>query len=308
MQITFEQAYNQYLNYIDIKQKTQSKNSLKDKFKNHILPYFSQYNIFDIKEVDYINFQSVINSRNLSYNTKKNIHFLLSGFFNYCMIYYNLSENIISKVGCFKRKNVKTLDYDFYTYKEFNKFIKYVSDDVYKQFFNLMFYTGTRPGEAMALKFSDLYYCYIDINKTIDEHGSREIGTPKTLTSYRKIAIDKVLYKSLLNLKKYYQKKYNDYSFDYFIFGGKKPLAPTTINRRKESACNLAGIRKIKLHEFRHSHATLLLDRKIMINEISKRLGHSDVSTTLNIYTHTSLIQEKRVIKTLNFLRLFKIF
>lgn len=307
MQITFEEAYNQYLKYVDIKQKNQSKNSLKEKFKNHILPYFKDFNIYDIKEIDYINFQSYIENKGLSFNTKRNIHFLISGFFNYCIIYFNLPKNVVSRVGCFKNNSLKK-EAQFYSLKEFNKFIKYINEEIYKQFFILMFFTGTRPGEAMALKFSDLSKFSININKTINSHGTRDIGTPKTLTSYRKISIDKKLYFNLLKLKKYYQNKYNNYNYDYFIFGGMKPLSPTSINRRKEKACQLSGIKKIKLHEFRHSHATLLLNKKILVHEISKRLGHSNVSTTLDIYTHSDFRQEKRVIKTLNFIRLFKTF
>ena len=94
---------------------------------------------------------------------------------------------------------------------------------------------------------------------------------------------------------------------DYFVFGGPKPLAPTTINRYKKKACSKAKIRPITLHQFRHSHATLLLNNGIVLHEISKRLGHSKTSTTLDIYTHSSLTQEKRVLKTLNSLR-FSIF
>jgi integrase len=88
-----------------------------------------------------------------------------------------------------------------------------------------------------------------------------------------------------------------------FIFGGIKPLSPTTINRRKLEACEKANIRPITLHQFRHSHATLLLQKGIMINEVSRRLGHSKTSTTLDIYSHTDLTQEKRVLNTLNSLR-----
>lgn len=126
--------------------------------------------------------------------------------------------------------------------------------------------------------------------------------------SYRKIKIDKKLYKDLIKLKKYYIKKYNIKNYDYFLFGGLKPLAPTTINRYKEKACNKANLRKIKLHEFRHSHTSLLINNNILIHEISKRLGHSDISITLNTYTHAEKKQEKRVIKTLNRLRLFQPF
>lgn len=136
----------------------------------------------------------------------------------------------------------------------------------------------------------------------MNEHGKREISTPKTVSSIRKIRIDKKLEKDLLNLKNIYKKKYpiND---DLFIFGGEKPLSPTTINRYKQKACDKSGVRPITLHQFRHSHATLLLDKGIMINEVSRRLGHSKTSTTLDIYSHTDLTQEKRVLDTLNSLR-----
>ena len=80
-------------------------------------------------------------------------------------------------------------------------------------------------------------------------------------------------------------------------------MAPTTINRYKINACKKANLRSITLHQFRHSHATLLLQNGIIINEISRRLGHSNPSITLNVYTHTDLSQEKRVSTTLNSLR-----
>ena len=308
MKLLFSEAYDQYLIYIENRLKIQSKESIRYKFKDIILPYFKDYNIYEIKEIDYIKFQNYINNKNYSYNYKKNIHFVISGFLNYCIKFLGLKENIAKKVGCFKKLNERRKEQDFYTFKEFKHFIKYFDNEIYKQFFILMFFTGTRPGEAMALKFSDLYKYYIDINKTIDEHGTREIGTPKSINSYRQIKIDKKLYKDLIKLKKYYMQKYNMENYDYFLFGGLKPLAPTTINRYKEKACKKANLRKIKLHEFRHSHATLLLNKKIIINEISKRLGHSDVSITLNTYTHTSEEQEKRVIKTLSLIRLFQNF
>lgn len=69
-------------------------------------------------------------------------------------------------------------------------------------------------------------------------------------------------------------------------------------------ACSKANIRTITLHQFRHSHATLLVNEGIPINDVSKRLGHSKISTTLDIYVHCNLEQEKRVLSTLNSLRL----
>lgn len=144
----------------------------------------------------------------------------------------------------------------------------------------------------MALKFKDITNGYIIISKTIESHGKRQIGTPKTYSSNRKVNIDFVLERDLLKLKKLYSTDNNSYD-DLFVFGGSKPLSPTTINRYKFNACKKANIRSITLHQFRHSHATLLLQKGIVINEVSKRLGHSKVSTTLDVYTHTDSTQEK---------------
>lgn len=313
MYLSFIDAYNNYLKYAEIKQKFQSVNVLKENFKNHILPYWENYNIYEITETDYFNWQYLLNSKGLSFNYKKKLHYLMSSFFNYCIMFFNLKKNVAKEVGCFNKNIDFKVNHNFYTYKEFHKFIKYVNNEVYKQFFIFMFFVGTRPGEAMALKFSDLNDNIIFINKTISEKidkntNHRYIGTPKTLSSYRKIHIDKKLYKDLIKLKNYYEKKYNNKNFDYYIFGGIKPLAPTSIRRYMKNASIKANVKYIKIHELRHSHASLLFKNKIPIMEISKRLGHCNVSTTLNTYTHIDVIEEKRVIKTLSNLRFFSLF
>ena len=298
----FEEAYKNYLIYASKQHKKQSFDTLKYKFELRVLPFFKKYNIEDIKSNDILSWEDYISAFNFSNNYNSSLYYILSGFFEYCSLFYGFDKTIISKVGNFKKKYEENKK-DFYNLKEFNLFIKNLNDSVYKQFFNLMFFTGTRPGEAMALKFSDIKDDYVFISKTMSEHGKREIDTPKTISSIRKIRIDKVLKNDLLSLKKYYEKVYNKSDFDYFVFGGIKPLSPSTINRRKIDACKKANLRSITLHQFRHSHATLLLHNGIIINEISRRLGHSNPSITLNIYTHTYLSQEKRVSATLNSLR-----
>lgn len=300
----WKEAYKEYLKYVDIKYKPQTKRSLIERFDSKINPYFKDFNIYKIKEVDYLNWQIKIEKNNYSNNYKKNLHYLMTGFFEYLIKYFNVKKNIPKIVGNFKLENEQKI-YNTYNIKQFKKFIKCFDNEVYKQFFNLMFFTGTRPGEAMALRFSDLKNNIIYIKRDIDEHGNRTESSVKTKSSIRKIAIDKKLKHDILNLKKIYLKKYKYYNEDFYIFGGIKPLAPTTINRYKIKACNKANLKPIKLHEFRHSHATLLIEKGMMINEVSRRLGHSNTSITLNIYSHARKEHEKKVIKTLNFLRLF---
>ena len=79
-----------------------------------------------------------------------------------------------------------------------------------------MFFAGTRPSEAMALKFSDLKGNYISINKNIQRHGKREFDTPKTSSSVRDIALDRRMIHDLLYLKRYYENLYGK-NIDYFI-------------------------------------------------------------------------------------------
>ena len=295
----FLDVYNEYLLYAKKKQKEQSFASLKYKFNSHILPFFQDMYLEDISSKNILCWEEHILSLKFSNNYNKNLYYILSGFFEYCHIFYDFDKKIISNIGSFKKKYEENKK-DFYNYKEFKRFIRCVDDEIFKQFFCLLFYTGVRPGEAMALKFKDIKNGCLTINKTINSHGHREIGTTKTNSSNRSIRINDFLEKDLLKLKRFYV---SDLSDDLFVFGGQKPLSPTTINRHKLKACEKANIRPITLHQFRNSHATLLLQNGIMINEVSKRLGHSKVSTTLDIYSHTDLTQEKRVLCTLNSIR-----
>ncbi len=300
-EILFSSAYSEYEVFKEKKVKPQTFKTFKYNFSSNILSFFKDYNIYDINEKVIYKWQDEIEKKDFSNNHNKNLFIMLKNFLEYCHHKYNLDLSFMLEVAPFKKK-IEQNQQDHYTLKEFNQFIKYVDDEVYKQFFIFMFYTGTRPGEAMALRFSDLKGKYISINKTMDEHGKRDIGTPKSLSSYREIVIDKKLNKSLLDLKKAYIKEYQKEE-DYFIFGGLKALSPTTINRRKLEACERANLRPITLHEFRHSHATLLMNNKIQWHVISNRLGHSSTKITIDTYTHANAEQEKRVETTLNSMR-----
>jgi integrase len=221
---------------------------------------------------------------------------------DFCCTFYDLPENVVKKVPNFKKDFIQK-KIDFYSYDEFKRFIFFVDDIVYKRFFEIMFYCGTRPGETLALKFSDLSYRCLSISKTLTSKGGVSLDTPKNISSVRDIPIDKTLYNDLIKLKKYYTKLFGSCNDDYFICGGLNHLSPTTCTRRKNLACKRANLRCITLHQFRHSHATLLCSSGVPINVVSKRLGHSNLSTTTDVYIHCSLEHEKRVVTTLNSLR-----
>lgn len=149
-----------------------------------------------------------------------------------------------------------------------------------------MYFYGTRPGECKALRFIDLDGLKIHIRHSLNSKGKRELDTPKNRSSVRTIKISLLTRFRIMRLKKYYKKKYGYFKNDFYIFGGTKSLAPTTIDRYKKDACINAKMKPIKQHEFRHSYATRMISKGKPINKVSKSMGHSRITTTLDTYTH----------------------
>ena len=285
--ITFQELYDIFIKQ---KEQTMSLNSyqtVKTRYELHILPFFKDYRLSKITNTTYIEWKSMILKTNLAYRTRNNLHVCMVNILNYAMDFYNLERNIASKVGGFSKKDF-IQKINFWTYEEFTTFISYVNDIVYNTYFTLLYATGMRKGESLALQWTDIKEDCIDITKSLSKeriNKKRIITTPKTKSSIRKIKIDKHTQECLSKLKEYYSKVIN-FNENWYIFGGIEPLAYTTLENHFKKYCKLANVKKIKLHEFRHSHATLLLSKNIPISVISKRLGHSNIEMTLKVYSH----------------------
>lgn len=302
--ITFNDAMPQYIDYIKLKTKnsTYEKNiKLIDKY---ILNYFKEKNIYDLNLKDIIDWQNYINTFSFSYNYKSNLFYNLSGFLDYCVLFFNLQRNVAKIFGNFKNNDVISDTGNIWTLEEFNQFIKYVDDIVFRTVFDVLYFTGLRKGEVLGLKWKDIYFDIraLNVNKQLTKKGT--ITTPKTKKSNRIIYLDDFLINELLVLKEYYIQKYNFFNDNYFVFGYEKYISFTTLKRKKDFYCSKANVRQIKIHEFRHSHAVLLYQNNIPIIDIKNRLGHENMSTTTDTYLKNLPRYEKRVINTLNSLRL----
>ena len=304
MNITFNDAIYNYLNYIKIKSKNSSYRCIKNRIINHILPYVKEYNIYDFKAKDYLQWQININKLNYKFKYKSTLHTCFVTLLNFCITFYDLNTNVASKVGNFKNNDIENNGM-IWTIEEFKKFINVISDTVHKVFFKFLFFTGCRLGEALALTFNDIDFDKktLTINKTATrffENNKRVLNNPKSKSSIRTISINTNLITELLRLKQYYKKIYKNFNNNYFVFGGLDPIPFTTITRYKNIYCELANVKQIKIHEFRHSHACLLFQNNVPIDEISYRLGHSKISMTMDIYLKYLPKKEKRVLETLN--------
>ena len=162
-----------------------------------------------------------------------------------------------------------------------------------------------RKGEALALKWSDIDFVNqtISINKTlsIGEHNSLIIGTPKTKASYRTIQIDDKTIHYLKEWRKKQRKElfkigFNALSNDQLLFSNKnnEPLRPWLVQFWNRSVAKDTGIKYITVHGFRHTHASLLFEAGTPMQDVKERLGHSDINTTMNIYTHVTKSEQKK--------------
>ena len=260
---------------------------------NTIIPFFKIRMIEDIDEIDCRDFKVYINRLSYSINRKNRVIHLFKNIFLYANDYYGVSSNPTVLMKTFNRKfeeaiNKKNIENSIWTVDEFNEFIKYVYDERYKALFITLFFTGLRLGEALALTFNDLYPNHLSITKSQTkkcENGKYAIKAPKNVSSIRDVSINQALYNYLLTIKRK-QEKEVDYNPSWFIFWGKDPLSRTSIERIKNNAVKEAKVKKIRIHDFRHSHASNLIGEGMDIVAVSKRLGHSTVEMTLSVYTH----------------------
>lgn len=300
--MTFNDLWLEYMNYKKLQLKAQSFRSVVSRFENHILPYFKEYKLNKITNSVYLKWQIEIEKKGFRHKYNSSLHGAMVNILNYAIRFYGLKDNIATLTGNFKRKTELKKNVNFWTIEEFQKFINCVDDLVYKTFFETLYYTGLRQGEALALNWNDLKNGYLDIEKTISKEmvdNKHIINTPKTNKSIRQVKLDDELIIKLNELKKFYQ-GFVDFNDDWFIFGGLNPLSPSTIGRKKDKYCEIAEVKKIRIHDFRHSHASLLLSMNVPITVISERLGHSDINMTLNTYSHMIPKDEDKAVNILN--------
>lgn len=246
---------------------------------NRILPYLGDKPINLITPADIRKWQNGQISSGYSPAYLKRMNNLLVATLNFAVKYYHLKENPCHLAGSMgKRKREKIT---FWTKDEYFAFISHVDDIVKYTMFQVLYYTGMRIGELLALTYKDLDLDkgIIKINKTIHfKNGSAIVTPPKTPKSIRDITLPALL---VDDLKEYISKIYH-YNITDRVFPYTKAILYKELKKQSEAA----GVKKIRIHDLRHSHASLLIDMGISPLLISERLGHEKVETTLNTYSH----------------------
>ena len=198
----------------------------------------------------------------------------------------------------------------FYTPDQFKKFIAVareqaekkdtINDWSYYVFFFIAYFTGARKGEIYALKWSDIKGNVLSISRSVNQKVGRIVETlPKNSSSIRTLQIPMAL-EVVLKEQKQRQMKDKNFTDDYRICGGIDCIRDSTVCNKGFDFADKAGLPHIRLHDFRHSHASLLASEGINIQEIARRLGHSNVEMTWNTYSHLYPHEEERAVSVLD--------
>ena len=259
--------------------------------RNHVLPYLKEKKINEISPADIRTWQWEIKKTDLSEHTQYMINNYLSSMFNFAVQYYNLPANPCRKVKTIGKIHRSV---NFWTVDEFQSFIPTVQDPVLKSAFLVLFYTGIRCGELLALTVKD----FNPDEKTISIRGTYHrfnrvdtITEPKTENSKRDVTVPDFLVQELQNV---ISKIYDPDPGDRIFSSVTSIRLYTAIQKGSEAL----GIKRIRVHDLRHSHVSLLINMGFPPILIAERIGDT-IEMINRIYGHLYPSQHKEVAKKL---------
>lgn len=286
----FSDIAEDYLNYLSKIRKQSTVYTYKKDYKLHLANFFGKRNIYTITVPIIRIWAESLDKKNLSISYKNKVYSLLKSIFDYAIKNYNLNYNPAANYGRFQKSNeevIKNKDkLRYLTKEEFDKFISVVDEPLWHCFFMSAYYTGCRKGELLALSWEDIDFgCnIINVDKTLNQEIKGKVYVSSNKTNHnRRIQLSKLLKEELLKYKAEVM-KYSDFSESWYVFGNSTYLPKTTVDRYKKMYFKESGVHEITMHEFRHSHVSLLINEYLKTGQtdttkfflmMSDRLGHS---------------------------------
>lgn len=297
--MTFQNLYEIYMEDMAARLKQSTLLTKKAVLQTHILPFFGSKPMNEIKASDVRRWQAKLMSspNNYSQTYLKKINTELNSIINYAKRFYDLNTNPCGKAGTIGKAKAEEMDY--WTYDEYIAFREGVKDKSLSYIcFEVLYWTGMREGELLALSPADidLDNKTISINRTYQRIEGKDVFTsPKTRKSKRKIPIPDFLCQEL-----------SDYIQSRYMLDADERLFPVTksyLSHEMIRGCKNTGVKKIRIHDIRHSHASLLINQGCDALMLADRLGHEKVSTTLNTYSHLFPHKQQELVHSLESLQ-----
>lgn len=293
-QMTMESLVSLYTADMVNRLRLSTRNNKKHMIETKVLPYFAKMKISDIKPTTVRHWQNELMGQGFAETYLKAINNQLCAILNYAVKYYGLKENPCHKAGSMGRKHAKEMS--FWTREEYLLFSNAIEDKPQiHTTFQMLYWCGIREGELLALTREDinLEEKTLSINKSYQRIGKEDIITePKTPKSNRVIALPEFLCEEL--------REYLDHIYDTSPNARIFPLTKNTLYREMLRGSTKSGVDKIRVHDLRHSHASLLIELGFSPLLIAERLGHENIETTLNTYSHLYPHKQTELANTLD--------
>ena len=294
MDMTMEEFVEIYFRDKSQSLKDRSIKNKRDTMNAQLLPYFKDRPMNSITPAEIIQWQNIIQEKGYSKTYERMIQNQLNALFNHAQKIYNLKENPCKKVKKMGKSDANKLE--FWTKAEYDSFIAGIEPESEDYLiFEILFWTGIREGELLALSLSDFDMSgnLLHINKTYNRIRKRDvIDTPKTENSVRTIDIPNFLKEEVQE----YAKKHYGFPENQRLF----PIVARTLQKRLKKYEALTGVKPIRVHDIRHSHVAYLIYQGVEPLIIKERLGHKDIQMTLNTYGHLYPSQQKKVAEMLD--------
>lgn len=282
--ITFSNMADLYLEDMEVRLKPTTLATKRYIIEQKLKPYFGSFKLYDIDTITVLNWQrELLNYRNekgepFAPTYLKTIQEQLSCLFNYAIKHYGMSKNPCRIAGSIGKQ--KAGERPIWTREQYDIFSKAEKKPAMKLAFDILFYTGIRCGELLALTGEDVLPDHsLDINKNYQVvDGVEMFLVPKTERSKRKVSIPDFLYDEI---QQYISALYEFQPEDRIFYFTKSALS-VEIRR----VADRVGLPRITVHDLRHSHASLLISMGVDIKAISERLGHESVKITWDTYAH----------------------
>lgn len=286
-----------------------------NKLNNCILPQIGDWKLSAIKPAK---LQRIVNYWTNDHKDYSYTRSLAIQIFNYAVSLEIIHDNPMTRTILPRRPKIEKKS-NYLTKEQLKEFLDFTNEnDSIRNytFFRLLAYTGMRKGEALALQWKDIDFEHgrIKISKTlaVKEHSEVYLSDSTKTGLNREITVDAITLNTLSlwkkeQLKIYFQLGLNILNEQQFIFTSlkNKILDPRCIDhwlngiyKKYNKTYTNKNIHRITPHGFRHTHASLLLEAGVPIKEVSERLGHTDIQTTLNIYAHVNRNQEDKSAQT----------
>ena len=239
--------------------------------------------------------RTLTNSKGKPYSPDylENIHTQLSCIFNHAVKYYGLQVNPASKAGGMGDEQPREML--FWTKEEYLKFSEAMMDKPMSYYaFEMLYWCGIREGELLALTPADFDFeaGTVRINKSYQRlQGQDVITTPKTKKSNRVIQMPDFLCDEMRD----YLKQLYGAEQDSRIF----PVSKHYLKHEMERGCKETGVKKIRVHDLRHSHVSLLIDMGFSALAIADRVGHESIHITYR-YAHLFPTRQKEMAQKLS--------